>query len=589
MRPIESGPSDAPARDGREERRNHAPGTMQDPASAGAGAAPGPGQSPVTAETVAEEDLRPTPKQVRRHDRWQAAARLDPWTTGLLAAAVLLGLTLRLVHVNQVGFNSDEAVYAGQAASIDGDPRFTPWFPVFRAHPLLFQFLLSLVFRSGVGDLAGRLLEVAVGMATVAVTFLLGRRLLGARAGAVAALLLAIMPYHVVVTRQVLLDGPMTLATTTSLLFLARWDRGRRPRDLLVAALVLGLAALTKETSLIFVFAAYVYLGLTTVGRQAWRTAGLGLLVTVGTFALHPLLVLLVGHRSRASSYLAWQLFRPPNQSLNFYAQQIPTAVGVLLLLAAVLTLAMTRWSSREILLVAWIAVPVLFFTVWPVKGFQYLLPITPPLAVLAAQALTVGRLQAPGWLQALMRRTPQLHLPQQRLPGAGSWRRHRADWEGPGRLAAVTVVALSLIVPAVNRVSGNDAAGLAGAGGIPGGRETGDWVARNVPEGASLITIGPSMANVLAFYGNRRCRALSVSTNPLHRNPVYEPIPNPDLAVRHLDYQYVVWDAYSAQRSKHFSEAAMRLVRKYDGRVAHVETLSGSSTPVIVVYQVHA
>ena len=38
-----------------------------------------------------------------------------------------------------------------------------------------------------------------------------------------AALLLALMPYHVVVTRQVLLDGPMALFATVTLYLLARF------------------------------------------------------------------------------------------------------------------------------------------------------------------------------------------------------------------------------------------------------------------------------------------------------------------------------------------------------------------------------
>jgi len=33
--------------------------------------------------------------------------------------------------------------------------------------------------------------------------------------------------------------------------------------------------------------------------------------------------------------------------------------------------------------------VPVLFFTLWPVKGFQYLLPVAPVLATLAGRTLT--------------------------------------------------------------------------------------------------------------------------------------------------------------------------------------------------------
>ena len=38
-------------------------------------------------------------------------------------------------------------------------------------------------------------------------------------------------------------------------------------------------------------------------------------------------------------------------------------------------------WEDR--LLLTWIAVPFAFFEIWPVKGFQYLLPIAPAVAIL--------------------------------------------------------------------------------------------------------------------------------------------------------------------------------------------------------------
>lgn len=140
---------------------------------------------------------------------------------------------LRLWNINAIGFNSDEAVYAGQAASIVGNSEFLPHFPVFRAHPLLFQATLSLPYQVGVADLPGRLLSVGFGLATVGLVYLLGKELYGRRAGYLAVLLIAVMPYHVVVTRQVLLDGPMTFFATLSLYLLARFagtGRNRRTR-----------------------------------------------------------------------------------------------------------------------------------------------------------------------------------------------------------------------------------------------------------------------------------------------------------------------------------------------------------------------
>src|SRR3990172_5991060 len=83
----------------------------------------------------------------------------------VIVAAVAVGL--RVWGLNQLGYNTDEAVYAGQAAAIARAPVLKDIFPIFRAHPLLFQFLLALVFSFGVSDLAGRLVAVAIGLATV--------------------------------------------------------------------------------------------------------------------------------------------------------------------------------------------------------------------------------------------------------------------------------------------------------------------------------------------------------------------------------------------------------------------------------------
>ena len=71
------------------------------------------------------------------------------WRVAAVATVTLafgVALFMRLWHVAALGFNSDEAVYAGQGASIAGDAALRPFFPIFRAHPLLYQTALSLGF-----------------------------------------------------------------------------------------------------------------------------------------------------------------------------------------------------------------------------------------------------------------------------------------------------------------------------------------------------------------------------------------------------------------------------------------------------------
>jgi hypothetical protein len=115
-----------------------------------------------------------------------------------------------------------------------------------------------------------------------------------------------------------------------------------------------------------------------------------------------------------------------------------------------------------------------------------------------------------------------------------------------------------------------------------------------NSPAGSTLMTIGPSMANILQFYGHRRAFGLSVSPNPVHRNPSYTPIRNPDFEIRTGEFQYIVWDSYSAGRSAFFSEKLINYAQRYNGRVVHTESVTSTTpdgkslaVPVIIIYEV--
>jgi len=90
----------------------------------------------------------------------------------------------------------------------------------------------------------------------------------------------------------------------------------------------------------------------------------------------------------------------------------------------------------------------------------------------------------------------------------------------------------------------------------------------------------------VLEFYGNRKVWGLSVSTDPRQRNPVYQPVKNPDLAIREGTIQYIVWDSFSTDRSQQASDRLLAYVRKYNGRLIHEATLPGHREPVIRVYE---
>jgi 4-amino-4-deoxy-L-arabinose transferase-like glycosyltransferase len=499
----------------------------------------------------------PRPAELREASR---APRLPPGL--LLALTLAVAAALRAWRLNDVGFNSDEAVYSGQAAAIATDPDLEEFFPVFRAHPLLFQTLLSLGFRLHLADGFERFAAAVLGVATVYLVYQLGRLLYGRRTGLLAALLMALMPYHVVVSRQVLLDGPMTLFATLTLLLLALYLTTHERLWLYAAGAAMGLTFLSKETSIVLLGGVYAFLALTPEVGVRLRDLAVALGVMALVIAPFPLSLMLAGRAGTGESYLTWQLFRRPNHDWLFYPQTVPEVIGPLVLLAAVMGLWLLRRQAswRERLLLCWIAVPVAFFQLWPVKGFQYLLPIAPAVAVLAGRGLS------------------------------GRWGSRPAL----GVLATATVAA-SLLIPTWKRIEGAAQGSLlAGAGGLPGGREAGRWIDEHVPSGATIMTIGPSMANLVQYYGHRRAYGLSVSPNPLNRNPSYEPLPNPDQALRDNEVQYVVWDTFSASRSPKFASRLLRYAARYNGRAVHSEVLQAGGDrglvarrPAIVVFEV--
>ncbi len=500
--------------------------------------------------------------------RWSEAAA---WLS--LPAILGVGAFLRIWRINAVGFNSDEAVYAGQAASIASDPELLELFPIFRAHPLLFQSILSLGFPFGAGDLFARLVSAAIGIATIYMVFRLADLLYGRKAALLAALFMALMPYHIVVTRQVLLDGPMVFFATLTLYLLARFVTTGRPAWLYATGASMGLAFLAKEPAILFLAAIYAFFALSPDIRLRMKDLAISAAAMVLVIAPFPLSLFLAGKTETGGQFILWQIFRRPNHEWDFYPTTVPEVIGPMIILAAIAGLWLLRRerSWRETLLLTWIVVPVVFFQLWPVKGFQYLLPVAPVIAVLAAR--TFGRWSPDMAVRILRRRVSGALLVS----------------------LAAGIVALTLMIPSWQRLQPpTDDSFLAGAGGVPGGREAGEWIEENTPEGAQLMTIGPSMANILQFYGHRRAFGLSVSSNPLNRNPSYEPIPNPDLMIRHNELQYIVWDSFSASRSSFFSDKVILYADRYNGRVVHTETITVTTPggdkaekPVIVIYEV--
>lgn len=506
-----------------------------------------------------------------------------------VSSLALLAAVPRLVSLGRVGFNSDEAVYAGQGAALLGDDRMAEFFSIFRAHPLLLQGMIGSLFTvTGVDDVAARMLVALLfGVGTVLVTYYLGREVVGPRAGAVGAVLLAVMPYHVLVSRQVMLDPPLAFFASLSLLLAIRGSKAGDERFVVPAVTVAALATLSKETGVLLfpiLFGVAIVTGWWRVVRLRTLIVALSIAVLVG---LPFLLSRAIWSAGGSSDYILWQFLRPPNHTQAYLPGIMIQYAGPLFIGATLIGLARMarRRSTGDWYLLAFLGVYVTFMVAWPTKLFPYLMLVVPALAVAAGFGVVwVGELAG--------RLTPRVAPPMARATFGVAM---------VGTLVSAPMVVNTARVihegpdPLSDRRFDLEVHEFVGA------REAAEWAGEHTPRNARFLTIGPSLGNVLAFYGSRHFVALSVSPDPARRNPAYVPVVNPDLAIRQNDLHYAVWDFLSANRSSFYSRRLQSYAAKYGTAVAfavyrdadgEVRTTEGyppdSAEPLIVIFELH-
>jgi hypothetical protein len=514
-------------------------------------------------------------------------AGTDPGRRTLFIVLAVIGVVLvaavvRFVHLTALGFNSDEAVYSGQAGSLAGVGWYARSFSPFRAHPLLLQTILAMEYTvlGHLSEWASRATIAVMGISTVLATYFLGRRMYGVAVGIGAALGIALMPYHVFISRQVLLDVPAGLFVLLAFAALYRYDGPSTARWLYLAATLAGVACVIKETMVVFVPAAVLYLVWARLLRKV-RVRD----VVISALLIGAMLAPFVGTRfvfsgSAAGGYIVYQLFREPNHPIWYFPVVFWIFITPVATLAALggLVLCIVKRDRAAKLLVSWLAVFGLFFQFWPTKLLPYAIILTPAMAIVGARAVVEGyRFVRSRWTATIAAGVAAVVCAAIVVPMLGpTWR------------AGAVIRDSSFSGPFTTDVEVQDFAG---------GREVGTWLGAHTPKNTVVLTMGPSLGNLVSFYGNRDWYALSVSQDPKLRNPAYRPIANPDNEIRQIHVHYAVWDAYTADRAPFYSQRLMSYVEKYRGTPVYSVWVDGNDVETgrvapagaevrIVVYQ---
>jgi 4-amino-4-deoxy-L-arabinose transferase-like glycosyltransferase len=399
------------------------------------------------------------------------------WAVG--STLLLLILRLAAIRLSPLQLYADEAQYWLWSRQLD--------FGYFTKPPLI-AWVIRATTLGGDAEplvrLSSPLLHAAAGL----FLFRAARRLYDARTALFALLVYALMPAVQLGSFVISTDTPLVACLAAALwAYVAVQTAAGRGRLLAAAGLglALGLGFLAKYAALYSVLGVALHLALSRSGRRAWTLAAAALAVGVFALAIAPNVVWNLAHHMAAVGHLAREAAwgeRPggPLRGADFLLGQfgvfgpVPFAV---LLGGSVWLATRRRLEPRDGLLLAW---------------------VTPPLAVVLAQALIAGA--KANWAAAAF------------APGAIMVAAWMLRWRRPNLLIAVlafqAVVAFAGLV-GVTSPGVVERIGLGGAlKGVRGGRELTELIigrARLESFAAPMSAVAidnRELFNTAAYYG---------------------------------------------------------------------------------------
>jgi 4-amino-4-deoxy-L-arabinose transferase-like glycosyltransferase len=317
-----------------------------------------------------------------------------------LASILALAATLRLIGI-QYGLpfggllNPDEQNIVPRAWRMAHGGGLDPhWFD----YPSLVLYVLApfQAWQDRPSYLTARLVIAAFGVGGVAAAWWLGRAAYGRTAGLVAAAVVAVETIGIAYSHMAVTDIPMTVLITVSL---ALAVTGR----LEWAGVAAGLAASAKYP------AVFLVAPLVVAGWRQWRRLATSFgLAAVSFFATSPY-VLVHPHQAWSDASRVqrlardgWLGFEHDSWALFSFTGKLWSGLGpVLVISVAGLVLALRRRSRTDLILASFVLLYLADLLTIRAHFDRYVLPLVPPLAVLAGRQralapITIGLLIVP-------------------------------------------------------------------------------------------------------------------------------------------------------------------------------------------------
>ena len=266
-----------------------------------------------------------------------------------------------------------------------------------------------------------------------------------------------------------------------SLMFFAKWLMTGRDRWLYAFAAALAWTIQAKVTGGLVLVIAVNYL---LVSRQLGLLSVRRVLLAGLAFTVFfiPVLVQLALKGDQLLEFLADSGDRVAHVPWYYYVDKLISFEGFVtpLIWLIGIGLAVKRWTTGDRLLLFWVLVAALFFQVYPLKAFNYVLPLIPALSVLAGRAVHDIAIEFVAWSRRPRRLGARLGL-------------------SVGRTATVLAgfaIFAATASPVLASVKSDSYFGL---------REAALWLKQNTSKDAGVMTLSKGSAQyALSFYAQR-------------------------------------------------------------------------------------
>lgn len=308
-----------------------------------------------------------------------------------------LSIFLNIYNLGLLAFNTDEATYTSQSAIWAGHDEYRQNFIPYSRSATNFQIhqlITSVFFRAfGINEFVARLPVVIMGVISIFLIYLLACEFFTKRMALLSALFIGINGYSIHFNRQVNLDTPLVFFMILAIMFIVKWKKTKSQWYFYLFLMSIILAAMSKVIIIVplsIVVFAYLYTEKDYGYALRMLFKPVSILIMIGALAYaYYFITTVIGIDDYMKTFI-YASNRETQGSPGFYIKTVFLLLGYAfpIVTMAGLTIALKNRTEGDSLILLWFASILLFFTYYPLQGYNYIFPIIPPLCLLCGRAI---------------------------------------------------------------------------------------------------------------------------------------------------------------------------------------------------------